>query len=119
MLGIFSFFAFIAFVYIIFSLLSLKRRSEACKVIVYLSVSPPLITYEPIGKFLLNQEGGHATEGKLDAIFFDPIVLTIPKWRTFKFLRWMQNLNQSVWGRDYLYADRSLQDEQLVLRQLL
>jgi hypothetical protein len=37
----------------------------------------------------------------------------------FKLLRWMQNLHQSTWDRNILYADRSLEDEQLLMRPLL
>jgi hypothetical protein len=35
------------------------------------------------------QEGGHAIEGDLDVIIFNPITSTIPKW-------WMENLHQST-----------------------
>jgi hypothetical protein len=37
----------------------------------------------------------------------------------FKLFRWMQNLNQSKWDRELLYADRSLRDKQLLTRPLL
>jgi hypothetical protein len=36
-----------------------------------------------------------------------------------KLLRWMQNLHQSTWDHAILYADRSLEDEQLLVRPLL
>jgi hypothetical protein len=39
-----------------------------------------------------------AVEGDLDAILRNPVTSTISKWQTFKLLRWMQNLNQSVKG---------------------
>jgi len=45
-------------------------------------------------------------ESKLDAITFIPALLTIPKWRTFTLLRWMQKLYQSTWDHEILYADR-------------
>jgi hypothetical protein len=32
----------------------------------------------------------------LDAIVSNAIAATIPKWRTFKLLRWMHNLHQST-----------------------
>jgi hypothetical protein len=31
---------------------------------------------------------------------------------TFKLLRWMQNLYQSMWDHEILHADRSSKDEQ-------
>jgi hypothetical protein len=34
----------------------------------------------------------------------------------FKLLMWMQNLNQSTWDRDILYAGRYLRDKQLLIR---
>jgi hypothetical protein len=63
--------------------------------------------------------GGHATEGDLDAILFNPVASTIPKWRMFKLLRWMQNVHQSMWDHGILYADKPSEDEQLLLRPLL
>jgi hypothetical protein len=65
------------------------------------------------------QYGGHAIEGDLDAVFFNPVPSTIPKWRTFKLLRWMQNLHQSTWDHAILETDRSSKDEQLWIRPLL
>jgi hypothetical protein len=35
-------------------------------------------------------------------IVYNPIAAAIPKWWTFKLLRWMQNLHQSIWGREEL-----------------
>jgi hypothetical protein len=32
-----------------------------------------------------------ATEGDLDTIISNPVTSTIPKWRTPKLLRWVQN----------------------------
>jgi hypothetical protein len=40
---------------------------------------------------------------------------TIPKWRTFKLLRWMQNFHQLTWDHKILYTDRSSKDEQLLI----
>jgi hypothetical protein len=42
------------------------------------------------------QERGHAIEGDLNAIIFNAAAATIPKWWTFKLLRWIQNLHQSM-----------------------
>jgi hypothetical protein len=53
-------------------------------------------------------------EDDLDAIFFNYVALTIPKWRSLKLMRWKQNLHQSTWDHEVLYVDRSLKDEQLV-----
>jgi hypothetical protein len=35
-------------------------------------------------------------------ILSNPIAAAIPKWWTFKLLRWMQNLHQSIWDREEL-----------------
>jgi hypothetical protein len=40
--------------------------------------------------------GGDDTEDDLDSILFNPIASTIPKWQTFKLLRWVQLLNRLV-----------------------
>jgi hypothetical protein len=37
----------------------------------------------------------------------------------FELLRWMQNLHQSTWDHKIVYADRSLENEQLLMRPLL
>jgi hypothetical protein len=65
------------------------------------------------------QWGGHAIEGDLDAVLFDPVPSTIPKWRTFKRPRWMQKLHQSTWDHEILYTDRSSNDEQLLIKPFL
>jgi hypothetical protein len=96
---------------IFFAYFPQKKESEAYE-ITSLSVCPPLITYEI-------QLGGHAIEGGLDAVLFNPVPLTIPKWRTFKLLRLMQNLHQSTWDHEILYIDRSSKDEQLFIRSFL
>jgi hypothetical protein len=79
-----------------FSLLSLKRKLRLMRSPACLSVCPPLITFEPIGRFYEIQSAGDATEGDLDAVLINLVTSTIPKWRTFKILRWMQNLHVNV-----------------------
>jgi hypothetical protein len=58
-------------------------------------------------------------EDDLDAVLFNPVPSTIPKWRTFRLPRWMQNLHQSTWDHEILYTDRSSKDEQLLIRPFL
>jgi hypothetical protein len=65
------------------------------------------------------QYGGHAIEGDLVAVLFNSVPSTIPKWRKFKLLRWMQNLRQSTWEHDILYTDKSSKNEQLLMRPFL
>jgi hypothetical protein len=65
------------------------------------------------------QKDGHAIEDDLDAVLINPVPSTIPKWRTFKLLRWMQNLHQSTWDYEILYTDRYSKDEQLLIRPFL
>jgi hypothetical protein len=45
--------------------------------------------------------------------FLNTIALTIPNWRTFELLRWIQNLDHSTWDHELLYVDRSSGYEQL------
>jgi hypothetical protein len=93
----------------IFSLLSLHKEKVARWD--HLPVCP-LSTSEPIGRFLWNSVGGgHAVES--------PVASAIPKWRTSKRPRWKQTLHQSAWDHDILYADRSSEDEELVIKPLL
>jgi hypothetical protein len=40
--------------------------------------------------------GGDDIEGYLHSILYNPVAPSIPKWRTFKLLRWVQFLNQLV-----------------------
>jgi hypothetical protein len=47
------------------------------------------------------------------AMLLNPIASTIPKWRTFRLLRWMQNFHQSTLDHDILYTDGSSKDKQL------
>jgi hypothetical protein len=62
---------------------------------------------------------GHDIEGDLDAVLFNPVPSIITKWRTFKLLRWMQNLHQSTWDHEILYPERSSKDEQILMRTFL
>jgi hypothetical protein len=59
-----------------------------------LSVCPfsPLITSDQMTDFHEIRYGGHTIEVHLDVIMSNPVALTIIKWQTFRFLRWMQNL---------------------------
>jgi hypothetical protein len=58
----------------------------------------------------------HLTEGDFEAILFNPVTSTIPKWLTFKLTR---NLQQSGVGgegdRDTFYADRPSKDGQIFI----
>jgi hypothetical protein len=56
---------------------------------------------------------------KVTAALFNPIPSTIPKWRTFQLLRWMQNFHQSTWDHEILYTDRYSKDKQLLMRPVL
>jgi hypothetical protein len=49
----------------------------------------------------------HATECDLHDVIINQIASTIPKSRTFKLLRWLQNLNRPTWDREILYANIS------------
>jgi hypothetical protein len=65
------------------------------------------------------QQAGHAIEGDLDAVVFNAVAATIPKWPTFKLLRWMHNLHQSTWDHASVYSGRSSEYEQLLIRPFL
>jgi hypothetical protein len=69
--------------------------------------------------FYQNRYRDHAADGDLDVIIYNIVALTIPRQRTFKFLGSVQNLRQSTWNREIVYADRSSEDEQLIIRPLL
>jgi hypothetical protein len=56
------------------------------------------------------------SEDDLDTIHFNVIASTIQKIRTFRLLRRMQNLLQSTWDHEILYADRASKGEQLLLK---
>jgi hypothetical protein len=58
-------------------------------------VSSP-VTLEAISRFYEIQLGGLSIEGDLDVIFFNPVALTSPKWRTFELLRWMNTLHSEM-----------------------
>jgi hypothetical protein len=109
------------FLQLIFSLLSLKRKVRLMRSPVCVSVCLCI----PPNNFLTNCyifmkfSREDAIEGDLDAILFNSVTSTIPKWRTFKLLRWMQNLHQSAWEHEILYTDRSSKDEQLSIRPFL
>jgi hypothetical protein len=40
--------------------------------------------------------GGDDIEDDFDSILFNPVASTMPKWRTFKLLTWVQLLNRLV-----------------------
>jgi hypothetical protein len=44
-------------------------------------------------------------EDDLDSMLFNTVALTVSKWRTFKFLRWMLVLNRLVDLDEFLYED--------------
>jgi hypothetical protein len=48
--------------------------------------------------------GGDDNEDDLDSILFNAVASTIPKWQTFKLLRWVQLLNQLVDLDEILYG---------------
>jgi hypothetical protein len=52
-------------------------------------------------------------------LYFNPVASAVPKWRTFKFLRWMQNLHQLTWDHGMLYAIQSLKYGQRLIRSFL
>jgi hypothetical protein len=74
--------------------------------------------FEPVSRFYKIRRG-HAIEDDLDAILFNPAASTIPKWRTFKLLRWMQNLYQLTWDHEILYADISSKSKEVLTGSFL
>jgi hypothetical protein len=82
----------------IFRLLSKKKKKGKWCLWDHQSVCVPLITFEPIGRFVWNSVGRscHWSWPRL----YNPVPSTIPKWRTFKLLRWMKNLHQSTWDHE-------------------
>jgi hypothetical protein len=48
--------------------------------------------------------GGDGIEDDLDSILLNPVASNIPKWRTFKLLRWAQLLNRLVDLDEILYG---------------
>jgi hypothetical protein len=71
---------------VVFSLLP-KNESRLMKSPVCLSVCPPLITSEPLGRFHEIWYGDNAIQGDLDAIIFNPIASIILKLLRFKVVR--------------------------------
>jgi hypothetical protein len=47
---------------------------------------------------------GDDIEDGLDSILFNAVASTVPKWRTFKLLRWVQLLNRLVDLDEILYG---------------
>jgi hypothetical protein len=54
--------------------------------------------------------GCDGNEYYLDNILFNPVASTIPKWWTFKLLRWMLFLNRLVDLDEMLYEDDGIED---------
>jgi hypothetical protein len=52
--------------------------------------------------------GGDDIEDDLDSILFNAVASTIPKWRTFKLLRWVQVFNRLVDLDEILYGGDSI-----------
>jgi hypothetical protein len=98
-----------------FSLLSLKKESEAYENTM-LSVS--VSTTNNANLHEINQMG-HAIEGDLYAIFYNPIASTILKCQMFRRLEVNAKLDQVTMGPFSFCADRSFRDEQLLLRPFL
>jgi hypothetical protein len=67
--------------------------------------------FNPSENFYVILYGSHAIQGDLNAIIFNPVASTIPKWQPLKFLTWMQNLHQSTHEHEILYADRSSKED--------
>jgi hypothetical protein len=47
--------------------------------------------------------GGNDSKDDFDSMYFNVVASTIPKWRTFELLRWVQLLNGFVDLDDILY----------------
>jgi hypothetical protein len=58
-----------------------------------------------------NLYGGDGIEYYLDHILFNPAALTIPKWRTFKLVRWVLLLNRLVDLDEILYGGDDVEDD--------
>jgi hypothetical protein len=82
-------------------------RSPFCLCV---SVCPSYQLLNQLVDFYEIQYGEIAIEGDLDAIVFNTVAAIITKWRTFKLLRWMQNLHQSTQDHGILYSDRYSED---------
>jgi hypothetical protein len=55
--------------------------------------------------------GGVGIEDDLVSVLFNPGASTIPKWRTFKLLRWVLLLNRLVDLDEILYEDGDIEDD--------
>jgi hypothetical protein len=74
-----------------------RKKDYANEIILsaYLFVPPPPHQLlNQLVDFNEMQWEGHAIESDLDAINFNAIAAAIPKWRTFRLLRWVQNLHK-------------------------
>jgi hypothetical protein len=80
-----------------------------------LSVCPTPITLNELVHFQEIQHAGHVIECDLNAILFNPVLSTIPKYRTLKLASHIKNLNHSTCDDEILYADRASEDEKLLL----
>jgi hypothetical protein len=78
----------------------------------------PLITLQPTDRFYEIPYEGYTIEIDFDPIFF---ILHLQPFKNdvFRLLKWMQNLHQSTWDHEILYADRFSKDEQLLVRPFL
>jgi hypothetical protein len=77
------------------------QKSEFYKIIV-LSVCPTPITLNELVHFQEIQYAGHVIGCDLNAILFNPVLSTIPKYRTLKFESHIKNLNHSTCDDDIL-----------------
>jgi hypothetical protein len=68
-------------------------------------------TFEPTGGFRLNFVEGDGIEYCLHYVLFNPVALTIPKWRTFKLLRWVLLMNRLVDLDEMLYGDDDIEGD--------
>jgi hypothetical protein len=53
--------------------------------------------------------GGDDIEVGLDSILFSAVASTIPKWRTFKLVMWVQLMNRLVDLNEILYGGGSIE----------
>jgi hypothetical protein len=84
------------------------------------SVCPPLITFEPTGRFSLNFVAGDVIQGDLDAVIYNTIASTILKW-LIKFLRCALinsglRLFMIVVGFPWQYKIKSLADVTMITK---
>jgi hypothetical protein len=100
------------------SLLSIKRKVSLTRSRFCPPVCVPLTTFEPVSSLWnLTRRSCHWRWPRRRT--FNPVASTIPKWRTFKILRWMQNLHKSIWDHQVLYPKRSSKHEELSITQFL